>query len=236
MQMTDSRHIPASPDAVWTALNDPDVLKQCIPGCESLEKTSPTEMTANVVLKIGPVKAKFAGKVTLSDVDPPHGYRITGEGSGGVSGYAKGGATVRLEADGADATILHYEADAQVGGKLAQLGGRLIDSTAQKLAGEFFAQFSAVVAPQPEPEPVAEPAEAAAPTEAEGVEEAAATGEAAPDKKGWFKGLFSRPGATTAAVALLAACFLFTHACCLGHGSAEARTPDGFPICSATAA
>ncbi len=203
MQMTDSRRLPATPEAVWAALNDPDVLRLCIPGCESLEKTSPTEMTASVVLKVGPVKAKFAGKVTLSDVDPPHGYRIAGEGSGGVAGFAKGGATVRLEADG-EATVLHYEADARVGGKLAQLGGRLIDSTAQKLAGEFFDKFAAIVAPAAEPETAAEPA---APMEAVSVE-APEIPAGAPEKKGWLKGLFAKPGATTAAIALLTAASL----------------------------
>jgi len=130
---------------VWAALNDPHVLKQCIPGCQSLEMTAPNEMTATVVFRVGPVKATFGGKVTLSDIDPPNGYRISGEGSGGVAGFAKGGAAVRLEAESADVTVLHYDVDAQIGGKLAQLGGRLIDSTAKKLAGEFFTSFAAVV-------------------------------------------------------------------------------------------
>jgi carbon monoxide dehydrogenase subunit G len=145
MQMKDSQTVPASRDKVWAALNDPVVLKQCIPGCEVLDMTSPTEMTATVVIKVGPVKAKFGGKVTLSDLDPPNGYKITGEGNGGVAGFAKGGAAIRLEAAGDDETILHYEVDSQIGGKLAQLGGRLIDSTAKKLAGEFFTKFGAVV-------------------------------------------------------------------------------------------
>jgi carbon monoxide dehydrogenase subunit G len=145
MQMNDSRSVPASRDKVWSALNDPNVLKQCIPGCQSLEMTSPTDMTATVVIKVGPVKATFGGKVTLSDLDPPNSYRITGEGSGGVAGFAKGGAAIRLEAVGENETVLHYEVDSQIGGKLAQLGGRLIDSTAKKLAGEFFTKFGAVV-------------------------------------------------------------------------------------------
>ena len=98
------------------------ILKKCIPGCERLEKVSPTEMTASVVVKVGPVKANFSGKVMLSDIDPPNGYRISGEGSGGVAGFAKGGATVKLTPDGPDATNLHYTVDAQIGGKLAQLG------------------------------------------------------------------------------------------------------------------
>ena len=145
MQMNDSQRIPASREKVWAALNDPQVLKQCIPGCQNLEMSSPTEMTATVVFRVGPVKATFRGKVTLSDLDPPNSYRISGEGSGGVAGFAKGGATVRLESESPDVTILHYEVDAQIGGKLAQLGQRLIDSTAKKLAGEFFAAFGTVV-------------------------------------------------------------------------------------------
>jgi carbon monoxide dehydrogenase subunit G len=145
MQMKDSQTVPASRDKVWAALNDPAVLKQCIPGCQVLDMTSPTQMTATVVIKVGPVKATFGGKVTLSDLDPPNGYKITGEGSGGVAGFAKGGAAITLEAAGDNETILHYEVDSQIGGKLAQLGGRLIDSTAKKLAGEFFTKFGAVV-------------------------------------------------------------------------------------------
>src|SRR6202012_6085 len=135
MQMTDSQRIPASKQKVWEALNNPDILKQCIPGCQSLEMTTPNEMTATVVLRVGPVKATFGGKVTLSDLDPPNSYRITGEGNGGIAGFAKGGATVKLSEESPDVTILTYEVDAQIGGKLAQLGGRLIDSTAKKLAG-----------------------------------------------------------------------------------------------------
>jgi uncharacterized protein len=147
MEMNGSERIQASKEAVWAALNDVEVLKQCIPGCEGLEKTSETEMTAKVVLKIGPIKASFAGRVQLSDLDPPNGYRISGEGSGGVAGFAKGGATVKLESDAGDVTVLHYTVDVQVGGKVAQLGSRLIDGTAKKLAGEFFTRFAAIVAP-----------------------------------------------------------------------------------------
>ena len=145
MQMNDSQRIPASKQKVWAALNNPDILKQCIPGCQSLEMANSNEMTATVVLKVGPVKATFGGKVTLSDLDPPNSYRISGEGSGGIAGFAKGGATVKLSEESADVTILSYEVDAQIGGKLAQLGGRLIDSTARKLAGEFFRSFGEVV-------------------------------------------------------------------------------------------
>ena len=145
MQMNDSQTSPASREAVWAALNNPEVLKQCIPGCQELDMTSPTEMAAKVVIKVGPVKASFGGKVTLSDLDPPNGYKITGEGSGGVAGFAKGGAAIQLEAVGENETILHYQVDSQIGGKLAQLGGRLIDATAKKLAGEFFTKFGSVV-------------------------------------------------------------------------------------------
>src|ERR1700723_55359 len=145
MQMNDSQRIPASKQKVWDALNNPDILKQCIPGCQALEMSASNEMTATVVIKVGPVKATFGGKVTLSDLDPPSGYRITGEGSGGGAGFAKGGAVIRLEEVGEQEPLLHYEVDSQIGGKLAQLGGRLIDSTAKKLAGEFFTKFSAVV-------------------------------------------------------------------------------------------
>lgn len=145
MQMNDSQRIAASREKVWAALNDPEVLKQCIPGCQALEMTAPNEMTATVVFKVGPVKATFGGKVTLSDLDPPNGYRISGEGSGGVAGFAKGGATVRLVEEAPEVTILTYEVDAQIGGKLAQLGSRLIDSTAKKLAGQFFESFGEVV-------------------------------------------------------------------------------------------
>ena len=145
MQMNDSQRIPASRDKVWAALNDPEVLKQCIPGCQALDMTAPNEMTAIVVFKVGPVKATFGGKVMLSDLDAPNGYRISGEGSGGVAGFAKGGATVKLVEEGPDVTILNYEVDAQIGGKLAQLGSRLIDSTAKKLASQFFESFGEVV-------------------------------------------------------------------------------------------
>lgn len=147
MQMTESQRIHAPKAKVWAALNDPDVLRRCIPGCQELEMTSPTEMTATIVIKIGPVKAKFGGKVTLMDINQPSSYRIVGEGSGGVAGFAKGGADVRLEEETPDVTILHYEAKAQIGGKLAQLGSRLIDSTARKLAASFFENLAGAIAP-----------------------------------------------------------------------------------------
>lgn len=158
MDMSGSHRIEASRDAVWAALNDPDILRQCIPGCEEVVRQSDTEMTAKVVAKVGPVSAKFAGKVTLSDLDPPNGYTITGEGSGGAAGFGKGGATVTLADDGS-ATLLSYTAKAQVGGKLAQIGSRLVDATARKMAEEFFARFTQIVGPAPaEVPPAVEPA------------------------------------------------------------------------------
>src|SRR4030095_8068320 len=145
MQRKDSERIPAPKEKVWAALNDPEILKQCIPGCQSLDMSSPTEMTATVVFRVGPGKATFGGKVTLSDLDPPTSYRISGGGSGGVAGFAKCSAVVRLKSEGPEVTMLHYDVDAQIGGKLAQLGARLIDSTAKKLAAEFFKSFGEVV-------------------------------------------------------------------------------------------
>ena len=144
MQMTGEQRIAASRQRVWEALNDPDVLRRCIPGCQSLEKEADDRLKATVEIKIGPIGARFNGAVTLSDLDPPNGYTITGEGQGGTVGFAKGGAKVRLaEADGG--TLLSYEVDAQVGGRLAQLGGPIIDATAKQLAGKFFQEFGAVV-------------------------------------------------------------------------------------------
>ena len=141
MELTGEYRIPARREMVWALLNDPQVLRECIPGCQSLEGTPETGFTARVTTKIGPVKATFDGAVTLSNVDPPRGYTIAGEGKGGVAGFARGGADVHLAEDG-DATVLTYKANAQVGGKLAQLGSRLVDSTAKKLADEFFACFA----------------------------------------------------------------------------------------------
>ena len=136
------QRIAAPLDKVWSALNDPEILKQCIPGCQSLEKRSDTELAATVVLKIGPIKATFAGEVTLKNLNPPHSYTIEGEGKGGIAGFAKGGADVTLTADGPATTILKYTTNADVGGKIAQLGSRLIASTSKKLAGEFFSTFN----------------------------------------------------------------------------------------------
>ncbi len=171
MDMTGERRIPAPREQVWAALNDPEVLKAAIPGCESLEKTSETEMKASALIKIGPISARFTGKVQLSDIDPPNGYTIGGEGQGGVAGFAKGGAKVHLEPDG-EATLLRYEVNAQVGGKIAQLGARLIDATAKSMADQFFNRFTAHLTP-PEAAPAEARAEAAtvsaAPREAMGL-------------------------------------------------------------------
>src|SRR6266403_3284222 len=144
MTMNGEVQLNATREAVWAKLNDADVLKACIPGCEQLDKTSDTEFQAIAVTKIGPVKARFKGKVHLTDLNPPNGYKISGEGDGGVAGFAKGGASVALtEKDGG--TLLTYNVEAQIGGKLAQLGQRLINGTAKKLADEFFANFAKAV-------------------------------------------------------------------------------------------
>ena len=164
MEMTGEYRIPASRQKVWEALNDPEILKQAIPGCETLAKTSDNEFEAKVKAKVGPVSATFNGKVVLSDLVPPQSYKISGEGSGGVAGFAKGGAEVTLAEDGASATILTYTAKADVGGKLAQIGSRLIAGTAKKMADEFFGNFSRLVPGQAPAEeaPLAAPQAAAA--------------------------------------------------------------------------
>jgi uncharacterized protein len=144
MVMTGEVQLPAPRAEVWAKLNDPEVLKVCIPGCETLDVTGENEFQAVATNKIGPVKARFKGKVRLSDLDPPNGYRISGEGDGGVAGFAKGGATVALtEKEGG--TLLTYNVEAQIGGKLAQLGQRLVNGAAKKLADQFFAKFAAAV-------------------------------------------------------------------------------------------
>lgn len=151
MKMSGSRELPAPQAEVWRKLNDVDVLKRCIPGCESLERTGENDLKAVVAVKIGPVAARFQGNVTLSNLDPPNAYRISGSGSGGVAGSASGGANVRLKSNGA-ATELSYDVDANVAGKIAQLGGRLIDATAVSLANQFFDRFAAEFAATSEAE------------------------------------------------------------------------------------
>ncbi|MZR30576.1 CoxG family protein [Sneathiella litorea] len=189
MQMSGEELISASRAEVWNALNDPEILRQSIPGCQSVEKISDTEFTATVKVKVGPVSAKFKGNVELSNIDAPNGYTITGEGKGGAAGFGKGGADISLtESD--NGTLLAYDVNASVGGKMAQIGSRLIDGTAKKLAGEFFANFNKLVSsgkeetaveepvsvtPQPAAEtsvPTSEPEEAAEPATPPGVEKA----------------------------------------------------------------
>lgn len=144
MELQDEIRISAPRDQVYAALNDPDILKQCIPGCEELIKHSDTELEAKVVLRVGPVKAKFSGNVVLDASQAPGKFSMQGEGNGGIAGFAKGGADVELIEDG-DETILKYVAKADIGGKLAQLGGRLITSTSRKLAGKFFENFAKIL-------------------------------------------------------------------------------------------
>jgi len=147
LEMTGEYVLPIDRNTVWAALNDVDMLKRSIPGCQQLDKKSPTEFAAVVVSKIGPVKARFKGNVRLEDLNPPSGYRIVGEGEGGVAGFAKGGATVTLSDAEEGGTRLSYRAEAQVGGKLAQLGQRLIAGTAKKMADQFFANFAEALVP-----------------------------------------------------------------------------------------
>ena len=146
MEMIGSQRVNAPQQAVWEALNDTEVLRQCIPGCESITRVSPTNLEALVTLRIGPVKTSFKGAVTLSDINPPNGYTIKGEGNGGSAGQARGGAKVWLVREGG-ATTLNYSVNADVSGKLAQLGARLIDATAKKLADDFFEKLGDIVAP-----------------------------------------------------------------------------------------
>ena len=189
MKMNGEFRVPTDRETVWRALNDPEVLKECLPGCKEIEKTSDTEMTATLALKVGPVKATFAGGVTLSDLDPPNSYTLSGQGQGGAAGFASGEAKVRLTEDGGG-TVVHYDVDAKVGGKLAQIGSRLIDSTAKKLAKQFFDSLAEklgggeeadeteteAAATAAQPEPPAEPA----PAESAPAESAAAEPEPPP--------------------------------------------------------
>ena len=142
MDIAGEYRIPVAREAVWAALNDPEVLARCIPGCKELVQVSPEEMTAKVALKVGPVSATFAGTVRLEDLRPPEGYSLVGQGNGGMAGFAKGRAAVTLASEG-DETVLAYTAKAEVGGKIATLGGRLMQATSRKLADEFFGKFAA---------------------------------------------------------------------------------------------
>ncbi len=178
MNFTGQYRIEAPRPLVWEALNDPEVLRQSIPGCQEIEKESETAFTAKVKAKLGPVSASFKGRVELTDLDPPNAYTISGEGQGGVAGFAKGGARVSLEDTPDGATTLSYTADGQVGGKLAQIGARLVEGSAKKIADDFFGTFNAIVSeraasqpaaqeptPEPAPAPAAPPAEAAMPAQ-----------------------------------------------------------------------
>lgn len=144
MTMTGEVTLPADRPKVWAMLNDAEVLKACIPGCQSLEKTSDTSFVAVAKVKIGPVGASFKGEVQLSDIDPPNGYTISGKGEGGIAGFANGGAKVQLS-DAPEGTLLKYDVTANVGGKIAQMGSRLIDGVAKKMADQFFSNFAAAV-------------------------------------------------------------------------------------------
>ncbi|SED56018.1 carbon monoxide dehydrogenase subunit G [Rhodobacter sp. 24-YEA-8] len=157
MEMVGQKLIPETRETVWKALNDPEILRNCVPGCQTLVKTSDTEMEATATIKVGPVSAKFGGKISLSELNEPVSYRITGEGQGGVAGFARGGAFISLE-EVEGGTMLSYTVDAQVGGKLAQLGGRLIDATARKLSEAFFEKFASEIRRQYHGEGAAAPA------------------------------------------------------------------------------
>jgi len=166
MDMTGERRIPAPRERVWDALLNPDVLKRAIPGCKTLERTGDNAFKATAAVKVGPIATSFTGDIKLLDLTPPASYRIQGSGQGGPAGFARGGATVTLAEEGG-ATLLSYTVNAEVGGKLAQLGARLIDSSAKQMADQFFDRFSAELAPTPHVEAVATPdAPVAAPPEA----------------------------------------------------------------------
>ncbi|TAK40958.1 MAG: carbon monoxide dehydrogenase [Betaproteobacteria bacterium] len=142
MEMTGEQRIPASQADTWAALNDPEFLKACLPGCESIERVSDNEYTVLLTARVGPVSAKFKGRMAISDAKPPDSYALAFDGQGGVAGFAKGSASVQLTSQGTAQTLLSYQAKANVGGKLAQIGSRLVDAAAQKVAGDFFAAFN----------------------------------------------------------------------------------------------
>lgn len=146
MEMTGTQRIPLPQQQVWEALNDPEILKACIPGCESITRVSDLEYKVVMTAAVGPVKARFNGKLMLGEMNPPHSYSLSFEGSGGAAGFGKGNAEVSLAPEGSD-TMLSYKANATVGGKLAQIGSRLIDGVAKKMSDDFFAKFNATVAP-----------------------------------------------------------------------------------------
>jgi carbon monoxide dehydrogenase subunit G len=182
MEMTGERRIPASRQAVWDALNDPEALRAAIPGCESVERTAEDAFQARVAVKLGPMAAKFGGKVKLENINAPVSYTISGEGNGGAMGFAKGGADVALEEIGPAETVLKYHVKAQVGGKMAQLGARLIDSTAKSMADQFFDRFAANLTPAPAIDPTATATGLPAPENA-ATETAAAAAAASPGQQ-----------------------------------------------------
>jgi uncharacterized protein len=207
MQMNGEELISASRERVWEALNDPEILRQAIPGCESVEKTADDSFAATVKVKIGPVKATFKGNVTLSNIDAPNGYTITGEGKGGAAGFGKGGADITLK-DADNGTLLVYDVNASVGGKMAQIGSRLIDGTAKKLAGEFFNSFNELVSnaasEDGEAPATAPPSEdqSEAPIIAEDVAEKEAPQQSEPPSQGWMKPSILIPLGIVAAIIL----------------------------------
>lgn len=166
MDINGEHQIPAAREAVWRALNDADILRRSIPGCEELEKISATEFNARITAKIGPVKARFKARIQLEDLEPPASYTLTGEGQGGVAGFAKGAAKVRLLEEGEGASVLKYEAEMRVGGKIAQVGSRLVRGAARKTAAGFFANFVAILGESAYGKPVA--AQSSAKREGEG--------------------------------------------------------------------
>jgi carbon monoxide dehydrogenase subunit G len=228
MELVGTQNIAASREKVWAAIFDPEVLKQSIPGCESIEATGENELMAKVTLRVGPVKANFSGRVTLTDLVPPESCTLSGEGQGGVAGFAKGSANLRLSEEGPEATLLTYEAKAEVGGKLAQLGGRLIDSTARKLTGEFFTSFGKIVAPEAAEAAASEPSKAESMGEAEALKPENTTEAAVGEpqtKKSWLGGLFGKSSA-----AILLAAGLLVPTCCLDGSHAHQFAADSFGV------
>ncbi len=198
MKLSGEEKIPAPREQVWKALNDPEILKKSITGCKELTKTSDTEFSATVQAKVGPVKATFNGDVKLSKLNPPKSYVLSGQGKGGVAGFAKGKATVKLDEDG-DHTILTYDVDAQVGGKLAQIGSRLIGSTAKKMANDFFKKFAKLAAADTSDKPTKKTVKKKAVTKKKPVTKKAAAKK--PAKKPVKKAAAKKPVKKQAAVA-----------------------------------
>jgi uncharacterized protein len=187
MELTETHTLPVAQQRTWDALNDTEVLRACIPGCESIDPDGENAYLVALSAAVGPVKARFKGRMQLTDIDAPNTYTILFEGQGGAAGFAKGSAQVTLEAEGDAATKLTYLASAQVGGKLAQIGSRLVDGAARKIAGEFFRRFSAQLSGDNNGEEAGDGDEAAPPsdTEANDATDAGSDGEATKGKKSW---------------------------------------------------